>query len=150
MAKAKVQRSIRPVRNGWVSELWASPKPFGLGEQHPDNFWEVFRAIWENQNNLGYAHRILDQGVCDGCALGTDYFGTKWVGSIYGLMLTAWGFGGVFGPLLVANFRQATGSYSGPPITIACILLVSCLLPVLLRRQPAAEEVVQAKPVGRV
>ena len=72
MAKAKVQRSIRPVRNGWIPELWASPKPFGLGEQHPNNFWEVFRAVWENQDNLGYAYNILDQGVCDGCALGTS------------------------------------------------------------------------------
>jgi molybdopterin-dependent oxidoreductase alpha subunit len=72
MAKAKVQRSIRPVRSGWVPKLWASPKPFGIGEQHPNNFWEVFRAIWENRDNLDYAYRILDQGVCDGCSLGTS------------------------------------------------------------------------------
>jgi molybdopterin-dependent oxidoreductase alpha subunit len=72
MAKAKVQRSIRPVRSGWVPELWASPKPFGIGEQHPNNFWEVFRAIWENRDSLDYAYRILDQGVCDGCSLGTS------------------------------------------------------------------------------
>jgi OFA family oxalate/formate antiporter-like MFS transporter len=83
-------------------------------------------------------------------AFAADYFGTKWVGSIYGLMLTAWGFAGVFGPLLIANIRQATGSYSGALITIACILLVASLLPVILGRQPAAEEVAQAKPVGRV
>jgi len=72
MAKAKVQRSIRPVRSGWVPELWASPKPFGIGEQHSNNFWEVFRAIWENRDHLDYAYRILDQGVCDGCSLGTS------------------------------------------------------------------------------
>jgi OFA family oxalate/formate antiporter-like MFS transporter len=83
-------------------------------------------------------------------AFAADYFGTKWVGSIYGLMLTAWGFAGVFGPLLIANIRQVTGSYSGALITIACILLVASLLPVMLGRQPAAEEVAQAKPVGRV
>jgi OFA family oxalate/formate antiporter-like MFS transporter len=83
-------------------------------------------------------------------AFAADYFGTKWVGSIYGLMLTAWGFAGVFGPLLIANIRQATGSYGGALITIACILLVSSLLPLGLRRQRAAEEVVQAKSVGRV
>jgi MFS family permease len=29
-------------------------------------------------------------------AFATDYFSPKWIGSIYGLMLTAWGFGGVF------------------------------------------------------
>jgi molybdopterin-dependent oxidoreductase alpha subunit len=55
-----------------MPELWASPKPFGIGEQHPNNFWEVFRAIWENRDSLDYAYRILDQGVCDGCALGTS------------------------------------------------------------------------------
>jgi molybdopterin-dependent oxidoreductase alpha subunit len=54
-----------------MPELWASPKPFGIGEQHPNNFSEVFRAIWENRDNLDYAYRILDQGVCDGCSLGT-------------------------------------------------------------------------------
>src|SRR5258707_4027943 len=39
-------------------------------------------------------------------AFAADYFGTKWVGSIYGLMLNAWGFAGVFGPLLIASIRH--------------------------------------------
>jgi len=56
---------------GWTPALWASWKPFGIGEQRPRNFREVFRAIWENRSRLGYAWRILDQGVCDGCSLGT-------------------------------------------------------------------------------
>jgi OFA family oxalate/formate antiporter-like MFS transporter len=63
-------------------------------------------------------------------------------------MLTAWGFAGVFGPLLIANIRQATGHYGGALITIACILLVSSQLPIVLRRQ-AVEEVAHARPVGR-
>jgi len=67
----KVNRSIRPVPDRWAPELWASPIPFGIGEQHPNNFGEVFRAIWENRDKLGYAFRILNEGVCDGCALGT-------------------------------------------------------------------------------
>jgi molybdopterin-dependent oxidoreductase alpha subunit len=50
---------------------WASLKPFGLGEPHPNNFKEVFRAGWENRDSLGYTWRILSEGVCDGCALGT-------------------------------------------------------------------------------
>jgi OFA family oxalate/formate antiporter-like MFS transporter len=83
-------------------------------------------------------------------AFAADYFGPKWVGSIYGLMLTAWGFAGVFGPLLIANIRQATGNYGGALITIACILLVSSLLPIVVRPHRAAEEIVHAKPVGRV
>ena len=38
--------------------LWASWKPFGIGEQHPNNFGEVSRAIWENRDQAGYAWRI--------------------------------------------------------------------------------------------
>jgi hypothetical protein len=67
----KVHRSVRPVRDGFAPELWASLKPFGFGEQHANNFLEVFRAVWENRDKLGYAFRILNEGVCDGCALGT-------------------------------------------------------------------------------
>jgi molybdopterin-dependent oxidoreductase alpha subunit len=29
------------------------------------------RVAWENRDQLGYAWRVLSQGVCDGCALGT-------------------------------------------------------------------------------
>src|SRR5258708_8324655 len=36
-------------------------------------------------------------------AFATDYFGSTFVGSIYGLMLTAWGFGGLLGPLFLAR-----------------------------------------------
>jgi len=32
----------------------------------------MLRIAWENRDNLGYAHRVLLQGVCDGCALGTS------------------------------------------------------------------------------
>jgi len=50
---------------------WASLKPFGIGEQRPNNFLEVFRAGWENRDSAGYAWRVLNEGVCDGCALGS-------------------------------------------------------------------------------
>jgi molybdopterin-dependent oxidoreductase alpha subunit len=50
---------------------WVSPKPFGIGEQRPNGYWEIFRAIGENRDALPYAWRILTQGTCDGCSLGT-------------------------------------------------------------------------------
>jgi molybdopterin-dependent oxidoreductase alpha subunit len=50
---------------------WASWRPLGIGEQRPNNYGEVFRAAWENRDRAGYAWRILSEGVCDGCALGT-------------------------------------------------------------------------------
>lgn len=57
---------------GFNPRLWASNKPFGFGEQHPNNFNEVFRAIWENRDEADFAWRIISQGVCDGCALGVS------------------------------------------------------------------------------
>ncbi|WP_414515796.1 FdhF/YdeP family oxidoreductase [Nostoc sp. PCC 9305] len=55
----------------WTPQHWASWKPFGIGEQYPNNFWEVFRAIWLSRDKLPYTWNILNKGVCDGCALGT-------------------------------------------------------------------------------
>jgi hypothetical protein len=74
MQKPKVPKSVRPVSSRWMPELWASPNPFGWCDLHSNNFWEVFRAIWENLDLLPYAYRILNDGVCDGCSLGTREF----------------------------------------------------------------------------
>lgn len=77
--------------------------------------------------------------MCYGGGFGTmpaftaDYFGSKNVGPIYGLMLTAWGFASAFGPLLIAYMRQADGNYAGALHTIAGIVAVSALLPILVR-----------------
>jgi OFA family oxalate/formate antiporter-like MFS transporter len=77
--------------------------------------------------------------MCYGGGFGTmpafaaDYFGAKNVGSIYGLMLTAWGFASAFGPLLIAHLRQASGSYRSGFHVIAVIMVVSTLLPLLVR-----------------
>ncbi len=62
---------LRQPKKGWNPSHWASWKPFGIGEQYPNNYWEVFRAAWMSRDNLPYAWEILNKGVCDGCALGT-------------------------------------------------------------------------------
>ena len=75
-------------------------------------------------------------------AFATDYFGPKSIGSIYGLMLTAWGFAGLFGPLLIARTREMTGSYSGALTVIAWVMLISTLLPVVVHGpRPAGQAV---------
>lgn len=56
---------------GWNPSMWASLKPFGLGEEKPKHFRDMARVWWENKDELEYAMRILHEGVCDGCALGT-------------------------------------------------------------------------------
>jgi len=45
---------------------------FGLGQQKPHHYREMLRVVWDNRGELPYAWRILRDGVCDGCALGTS------------------------------------------------------------------------------
>src|SRR6476659_7213221 len=71
-------------------------------------------------------------------ALAADYFGAENVGSIYGLMLTAWGFAGVFGPMLIASIRQSSGHYSEALYVIAGLMLVSTAIPALVSRPTSA------------
>lgn len=59
------------MKTGWTPEHWASGVPFGLGQQRPNNYHELWRALIENRGEIGFAWRILSRGVCDGCALGT-------------------------------------------------------------------------------
>jgi OFA family oxalate/formate antiporter-like MFS transporter len=77
--------------------------------------------------------------MCYGGGFGTmpaftaDYFGPKNVGPIYGLMLTAWSFASVFGPLYIARMRETTGNYAGALHVIALVMLISVLLPIIVR-----------------
>jgi molybdopterin-dependent oxidoreductase alpha subunit len=45
---------------------------FGLGQQKPHHYGEMVKIAWENRDELPFAWRILRDGVCDGCALGTS------------------------------------------------------------------------------
>src|SRR5258706_13270161 len=45
---------------------------FGFGQQKPHHYLEMARVAWENRDALPFAWRILRDGVCDGCALGTS------------------------------------------------------------------------------
>lgn len=58
-------------RRGWNPATWVSLVPNGLGQVKPNHYWEMVRTVWENRDSLGKAWRILNEGVCDGCALGT-------------------------------------------------------------------------------
>jgi len=91
--------------------------------------------------------------MCYGGGFGTmpasvaDYFGSKNVGPIYGLMLTAWGIASAIGPLLIARLRESTGTYRGPLRVIAAVMVVSALLPLVVSPPRAAAD--KAQPLGR-
>jgi MFS transporter, OFA family, oxalate/formate antiporter len=88
--------------------------------------------------------------MCYGGGFGTmpafaaDYFGTKNVGAIYGLMLTAWGVASAFGPLLIAYLRQSSGAYSEALHVIAGIMAVSVLLPLIVSPPRRMNEAVRS------
>ena len=57
---------------GFNPRTWVTRLPtFGLGHEKPKHFRDMARVWWENRDQLEYARRILHEGVCDGCALGT-------------------------------------------------------------------------------
>ena len=57
-------------------------------------------------------------GICYGACLSlfpsacADYWGTKNLGLNYGILFTAYGIGGVFGPILAGRIADSTGNYS--------------------------------------
>jgi hypothetical protein len=51
--------------------LWASLVPRDPRERKPNHYAEMARVAWRNRDELPFAWRLLSQGVCDGCALGT-------------------------------------------------------------------------------
>jgi molybdopterin-dependent oxidoreductase alpha subunit len=45
--------------------------PFGVGHTKPRHFVEIAKTMWQNKHAPLFTWRILRDGVCDGCALGT-------------------------------------------------------------------------------
>lgn len=73
-----------------------------------------------------------------------DVWGAKNLGLNYGILFTAWGLGGVFGPILAGKIADATGAYTtayfvsgGLMILAAMLAMVSHIL--LTAREPEPE-----------
>jgi OFA family oxalate/formate antiporter-like MFS transporter len=62
------------------------------------------------------------------------------MGGIYGWILLAWGVGGVVSPIMIARVREATGSYATSIHIIAGLMVVSLILPLIVRR-PREKEI---------
>jgi MFS family permease len=60
-------------------------------------------------------------------ATAADNWGTKNLGLNYGILFTAWGVGGVFGPVLAGRIADTTGSYAGAYNVAGLLLLVAIL-----------------------
>src|SRR5687767_12519206 len=61
--------SSHKIQKQWKDRV-RSAIPFGLGQTKPKHFRDMLKIIWKNRDNLPYAWKVLNRGVCDGCALG--------------------------------------------------------------------------------
>jgi len=64
-------------------------------------------------------------------ASAADHWGTRSLGLNYGILFTAWGVGGVFGPVLAGKIADATGSYQAAYRTATGLLLFATFLAML-------------------
>ena len=93
--------------------------------------------------------------LCYGGGFGTmpafaaDYFGPRYSGRIYGLMLSAWSAGGVLGPILMSAIYDNTKSYSQALTIIAGLMLVSTVLPFIARPPQSTPSEVPAAAAAR-
>jgi len=81
-------------------------------------------------------------------AFSADYFGSANVGKIYGLMLTAWSFGGVLGPLLISRVIDSTDSYSLAFFILAGIMAASAIVAFIVRPPRRGSEATAPQPEG--
>ncbi|RQW06537.1 MFS transporter, partial [candidate division KSB1 bacterium] len=70
-------------------------------------------------------------------AFAADTFGPKFIGRIYGTMLTAWGAAGVIGPLVFARIKEMTGTFRGALFFAAALLIIGFLLSVTYKKPKA-------------
>lgn len=94
----------------------------------------VFAALSQASSPLGFgllgALVVFLYGGSSGTvpALVVDLFGTRALGAVYGSVLTAWGFGGLVGPMLIAAARHQTGRYTSGLLAISVVMLAGAAL----------------------
>ncbi|UTR11567.1 OFA family MFS transporter [Evansella sp. LMS18] len=69
-----------------------------------------------------------------------DMFGTKQLGAIHGFLLTTWSLGGILGPLLVSQIREATASYIPVFYVFTALILLAFLISIFLQLDIKREE----------
>ena len=70
-----------------------------------------------------------------------DLFGTRYVGAIHGLLLTAWSMAGIFGPVIVNYMREynvthgvpAAQAYNRTMYVMACLLVIGFICNALIK-----------------
>ncbi len=112
----------------------------------------IFFALPKIHNLTLFSICFAIIGLCYGGGFGTmpsftaDFFGPKFMGGIYGIVLLAWGAAAIPSPIMIARLHQATGRYDTSIYVLVGVLAVSLILPLIARPPQKARraEVVKA------
>jgi OFA family oxalate/formate antiporter-like MFS transporter len=100
----------------------------------------VFFSLPHLHTATAFTAAVATVGLCYGGGFGTmpsftaDFFGSKYMGGIYGWILLAWGAAAIPSPILIARVRQTTGTYQTAIMVIAIVMVCSLVLPLVAKR----------------
>jgi OFA family oxalate/formate antiporter-like MFS transporter len=101
----------------------------------------MFFLLPHTHNQAAFTAEVAAIGLCYGGGFGVmpsftaDFFGSRYMGGIYGWILLAWGAGAIPSPILIAQVRQHTGNYQLAINIIAILMVVSLVFPIIARRR---------------
>ncbi len=107
------------------------------------NMFVFQHYIWSTTLFVG----VIVAGYCYGSLLALfpsityEYFGTKNAGINYGIVFTAWGVGGVVGPIIAGKVADITGAYGHAYFIAATLCAAGAILTRLMRAPKAAPAV---------
>ena len=127
----------------WVSDMIGRANVYLL-------LYAIYAAMFfllpHATSQTAFTAEVAIIGLCYGGGFGVmpsftaDFFGSKYMGGIYGWILLAWGAGAIPSPLLIARVRETTGVYAPAIHLIAIVMVVAIILPlVALRKRPSAD-----------
>ena len=100
----------------------------------------IFFALPKIHNLTLFSICFAVIGLCYGGGFGTmpsftaDFFGPKFMGGIYGIILLAWGAAAIPSPIMIARLHQSTGAFDTSIYVIAGVLAASLVLPLIAKR----------------
>ncbi|MBZ5628553.1 MAG: OFA family MFS transporter [Acidobacteriia bacterium] len=100
----------------------------------------IFFSLPRIHNLTAFSLAFAVIGLCYGGGFGTmpsftaDFFGPKYMGGIYGIILLAWGAAAIPSPIMIARLHQATGRFDASIYVIAVVMAVSLVFPLIAKR----------------
>jgi OFA family oxalate/formate antiporter-like MFS transporter len=106
----------------------------------------VFFMLTRIHNVTAFSIAFALIGLCYGGGFGVmpsftaDFFGAKFMGGIYGIILLAWGLAAIPSPIMIARIHQNQGTYAPAIHATAIVMLFSLALPLIARPPRKKEE----------